>query len=278
MNQATPQGIGYTLTDETADTTEDGSAFHTLQEHMRKGKSSDEALAIAMERHPTVKDIYKPLRSVTLYRGSTKLPPPIEIAGVPAIEHKFCFHYGSFIVPNQPEPVEVYLLGTIDDLHLDDDTLVFLDYKHSAAFTPAHQDRIMEAQLTSFQLPFYVWAMHRSGTLPAEHQERITQGKYRSELHFIFGSAEPPKIRKQRRAAFPYDFLFGEVPHIVNARIALAIEILSAPGSATHDGFCVYGACTNCAYRIACLECGTDKEVDYLSRFPRRVYDPLTFR
>lgn len=257
--------------------TDNGSAFHILQEHLRKGETLDEATLVAQAKHPETK-LDVPLRSVTLYRGTTRLPDPIIINGVPAIEYKFCFHYGNFLVPNRPDPIEVHLCGTIDDLHLDDDRLVFLDYKHSDAFTPAHQDRIMESYLLAFQLPFYVWALYKSGVLPAEHMERIEQGRYRSELHFIFGNADPPKIRKQRRAAFPYEFLMGEVPHIVNTKIAQAIEIISCVGAAPRDGFCVYNACSYCQFKPACSEVGTDKEVEYLSRFPSKPYDPMSFR
>jgi hypothetical protein len=266
------------LTKPDQDSTTDGSAFHTLQEYLRKGHTSDEAIAATQAKHPTLKDIYKPLRSVTLYRGLTKLPDPVLINGVPAIEHKFSFHYGSFIVANRPDPIEVYLCGTIDDLHLDGEILVFLDYKHSDAFTPAHQDRIMDTYLLAFQLPFYVWALYKSGSLPADLMERIERGLYRSELHFIFGKAEPPRIRKQRRPAFPYDFLFKEVPAIVNSKIAQAIDIISTVDAAPRDGFCVYGACSSCAFKLACAEVGTDKEVEYLSRFPAKIYNPMEFR
>lgn len=254
-----------------------GSAFHTLQEHLDKGASVDEACAATAAKHSDI-SIEVPLRAVTLYRAATKLPPALTIAGAPAIEHKFFFKYGDFLTPNSSSPIEVYLCGTIDRIYLDGDILVFLDYKASAAVQPAHQERIMDSYLMAFQLPFYIWAMYQSGTLPAELTEHIKTGRYRSELHFIFYNAEPPRIRKQRRSSFPYEFLFQEVPHIVNTKIRQAIEISSIPSAAPRDGMNVYNACSYCQFKPACMEVGTEKEIEYLSRFPVKHYDPMSFR
>ncbi len=265
--------------DEAEEATATGSAGHTLLEHLDKGSNIDDALSIMVAKHGS-KDQDKILMAASMYRGANRMPPPIEINGSPAIEYKFSFHYGSFIRSDSSERIEVDLCGTIDRIYLDSDRdqLVFVDYKWSAAVLPAHRDRIMDSYDLAFQLPFYVHAMLSSGTFPAEYMAYLIEGRYRVELHFVFFNANPPITKRRIRVAFRDDFLRREVPLIINSKIEEALKIATMTNSAPHDGMLVYSACTYCHFKTACLEMGSEKEVEYLSRIPRRIYNPMEFR
>jgi hypothetical protein len=265
--------------DEAEEATATGSAGHTFLEHMDKGASVDDALSLMVAKHGS-KDQDKILMAASMYRGANRMPPAITINGALAIEHKFKFHYGSFIRPESSERIEVDLCGTIDRIYIDAerDQLVFVDYKWSAAVLPAHRDRIMDSYDLSFQLPFYVHAMMSSGTFPAEYMAYLLDGHYRVELHFVFFNCDPPITKRRIRVAFSDDFIKREVPFIINGKVEEAIKIALMKDSAPHDGMLVYNACTYCHFKMACLEMGSEKEVEYLSRIPRRIYNPMEFR
>lgn len=254
-----------------------GSAFHIIQEHRSKGDSMDASIVAAEKKYPNL-SLDKVLGASVMYNTVSKLPPAIEINGVKAIEYKFRFVYGNYIMPHLPEPVTIELCGTLDHLGIEGDTLVFIDFKAPAAKSPAHMERIMDSYLLSFQVPFYIWAICKSGMLPAPYLELVKSGRYRSELHFVFYNCEPPIVKKQRRGAFSSEFLDREVPHIVNSKIQEAINIAVSATSAPHDGMNVYNACTYCQFKPACMELGTEKEIEYLSRFPAKQYNPMEFR
>lgn len=260
--------------------TEIGSAGHTLVEHLDKGASVDDAILAMTTKHGSDIPQSKILMAASMYRGAVRMPPAITIDGVPAIEYKFKFHYGSFVHPSTHELIEVWLLGTIDRIYIDPatDRLVIVDYKWSYAVNPSHRDNIINAHDLSFQLPFYVFALMKMGTFPAQYMAYLEEGKYRVELHFVFFNCDPPMVKRHKRDAFRDEFIRREVPAIVNAKIEEAIKIATHEGVAVHDGMLVYGACGKCQFKVACMDMGSEKEIEYLSRLPRRVYDPMTFR
>jgi hypothetical protein len=256
-----------------------GSAGHTLLEHLDKGEDIDKALEIMVATHGS-KDQSKVLMAASMYRGATRLPPAVIIKGTPAIEYKFSFEYGTFIRSEVSERITVLLQGTIDRIYIDNklDQLVIHDYKWSGAYKEDHQNNIMEGYDLAFQLPFYAFCLLNMPDFPEEYKEYIRSGNYRVELHFIFFNTDPPRTRKKARMAFRESFLLGEVPLLINTKIQEAINVAVLKDSAVHDGMLVYGACKGCPFKIACLEMGSEKEIDYLSRFPRREYDPMSFR
>lgn len=259
-----------------------GSAGHTFMEEQDKGHNVDESMEIAVTKHGKF-DQKKVLMAARMYRSVARPSPAVLINGIPAIEFKFNLPYGNFINPDTNELIEIRLLGTIDRIEYDSerDQVVIKDYKWSGAFNQSHRENIMDAADTSFQLPFYYHAlllMGRLGMLPADLVEYLESGKYRAELHYIFYSCEPPIIKKRQRASFRHDFVTKMIPAIIHNKIHKIVSIAGSKSAAVLDGLLVYGLCNKCPFNIACMDHGTEKETEYLSRIPRVEYDPMTFR
>lgn len=253
-----------------------GSAFHTVQELIDKGHEVDTALSLAADKHPTV-DMSRVVGATTLYRLTNKVYPPITLLnGQPAVEVKFCFPYGTF----EPD-IEVELLGTIDRCYIDPtpDVLVIKDYKTSAAVTTSHQESVVSSYDLSFQLYFYLHALLNGGFLPNSYLDYIRSGRYRLEYDFIFFDSKPPAFKRLVKTSLPPDMLFREVPFIIASKVAEAVQILRlADNPAPHDGMTVYNFCKYCQFKPGCLHMGTERELEFLSRFDRSEYNPLTFR
>jgi len=254
-----------------------GDGVHKLLEHIDKGSSPDEALSKVHKISLGI-DLPKALSLVTFYKMSRTLPPPIELPSGPAVEVKFSHKYASILLPNSHELLDIHLEGTIDRIHLDDDILVLLDYKTTAAATPYLLDKALASYALSFQPAFYLFALKNFGILPASYLDYITNRHYRIEIHLLAYNMSPPVFKKHIRHAFNDDFIDREVPLIVNSRINAAVEIAGMTGPAAHTGMCVYKACDNCGYRPACLVMGEAREDEILSRYPIEPYAPLTWR
>lgn len=256
-----------------------GDAFHKAIEILDMKGTADDAIAEAVKRNPKVNKVQL-ITAITCFHAVTKLPPAILIDDKPAIELKFKYLYGSF--PTETgQLVNVYLAGTIDRIYIDPktDTLCILDYKTAADFTTAKQQEKINEYNLAFQLPFYMYAVIKSGILPAQYLEHIANHRYRTEILFVFYTNSPPTIQKVSYNTFNDHFLYHEVPLIINHKINDAIKVINLKNTiAPHDGMCVYKACTYCAYKPACLSMGTEKEIEYLDRFDTRIYNPLTFR
>ncbi len=257
-----------------------GSAFHTVVEHLNKSPDLAAAMKIGQEKYPDI-DHSKLLMTTHLFVASTKLPPPITLSdGTPAVEVKFKFHYGDFLT-TQGQALRIYLAGTIDRIYYDPkaDRLVILDYKTSPIATDSGIQTKKQDYELSFQLPFYTFALSKCGILPAEWQRYIVERKYRTEISLVFYEARPPKFVTVARGAFNDDFLFREVPFIINQHIRDIVAIAElGKAPAPHDGMTVYNACKYCSYRPGCLHMGTYQEEEFLSRFGKRIYNPLAFR
>lgn len=253
-----------------------GNALHVMLEYLDKGHPVDVAYSTIKERYPKI-DHAKILRATTAYLGQVKSPPAIELDSGPAIELKFSFHYGQVETPTGP--VDITLEGTMDRIYLRDDWLIFRDYKSGVGATDYQMDKTYEEYDLQFQLPFYVYCMKNSGTLPAVYRDYIENHRYRTEIHFIFYNASPlPRIRKRDWPPYNSDFIDREVPSIIHARIREAVEVAQLTTPAEHTGMNVYKACGYCPFKIACLNMGTEKEIEYLSRFETKPYDPKSFR
>lgn len=253
-----------------------GDAFHKAVELIDKGGEINASVLTATEGHDNV-DIGKLLSTVTLFKTTVKLPPPIIIKDVPAIEYKVSYNYGNFI-NDRGINIEVDLALTIDRLYIDNGRLIICDYKTGAAFNENSVRTTQSDYELSFQLPFYTYALLKSGVLPPEYNELLLNNQYHTEIIFAFYNSIPPLFKKVRYPTFPVDFLHREVPFIINNKVLEAIKISQLDTPAPHDGMCVYKACHYCQFKPACLSMGTAKEDEYLSRFERREYNPLTFR
>lgn len=254
-----------------------GSALHIVLEYIDKGLGLDTAIATVKERYPTV-DVGKVISTITMYLATVTSPPPLSLCdNTPAVEVKFTYPYASVITP-QGDKVDVELVGTIDRMHIDNDWLVIRDYKSGIAATDSMITSTLSNYDLTFQLPFYLYCMKNSGTLPAVYKDYIANHRYRTEIHHLFYNTKPPTIKRRTWQPFNTDFIDREVPLIINARISEAIQVAGLDRPAPHDGLNVYKACTYCPYKPACLSMGTDREVEFLSRFEITPYDPLSFR
>lgn len=256
-----------------------GNALHVMLELWAKGYKVENAIEIVRERYPKV-DMAKVISTIYCYINTRKMPEPLVLTdGTPAVEVKFRHQFASVITP-QNTKVDVTLDGTIDLIFIDEKTdhLVVRDYKSSVAPT----DYLIESNMTdydlTFQLPFYLHILKTSGTLPAVYKEYIEANRYRTEIHFLYYNTSPPRFKTKFWPAFPTDFIDREVPYIVNAKVREAIDVAGMTTPAVHDGMNVYKACRYCAFKPACISMGTEKELEYLSRFDAELYDPLTFR
>lgn len=255
-----------------------GNAYHKWIEHYMLTGDFQQALAHVAQSYPTF-DLGKHAAGFKHLELTTKFPAPLILNGQPAIELKFSYPYGSFFSERDGEKVDVELQGTIDLVYLDGDTLVLRDYKTAAdAKDASMQSKMMEYEL-SFQLPFYTYALLKSDILPEDIRNKILDHKYRTEYFYIFYNTAPPTTKVRMKGAFPDAFLHEEVPLIINQKVSDAIKVAQLKNTAAaHDGMCVYKACSYCNFQPACLAMGTQKEQDFLDRFERREYNPLTFR
>lgn len=264
----------------TGDPASFGSAVHTGLELTDKGQSFPEVMT-ALHKAQT-KNLPKVLSTLTFLNSSARpLPPAIRLLdNTPAIELKFRHKYASVLVPNLADLLDIYLVGTIDRIYLDDknDELVILDYKTTAAVPPGAIDKILKGYSLSFQLPFYVYALLKFGILPASYMSYLIERKYRMEIMLIAYNCSPPVRHHYHRSAFNDDYIVREIPLIINNRISKAIEIANLTSQAPKTGFTVYQACNNCDLRSACLSSGTAQEAEILSGYERKPYDPLSFR
>lgn len=254
-----------------------GNAFHTAVEYLDKGIPLDEAITLTLDKHPT--DKLKLFTTLTFFNLQVKLPPAYVYADKQFIEYKFCFPYGHHIMPDGSW-VNIELVGTIDRIYYDNkNTLHILDYKTAA---DVKHDSIAAKKATyalAFQRAFYTFALLKDEKTPPEIVESIKSNNYSTHIFNIFHNCKPIKFVDTDYPPFPPDYLYREVPMIINNKITEALSVISRRDQAApHDGFTVYKACDYCDFRIACLAVGTSQELDYLSRFPRRVYNPLEFR
>lgn len=254
-----------------------GNAFHKAVELIDQGLDASAAY------HEATKDVgridkLQLLTLLTCFKATQKLPPAITIQDKPAIEFKFKWFYGSYVT-EQGKKVDIWLCGTIDRIYLDGETLVFLDFKTAADYSDSSQKSKQEEYVLAFQLPWYVWNMLKSGLLPQEYIDKINNHQYRIEILLAFYTPSPPVFKKVTHGPFNDHFLHHEIPLIINNKIKDAINITQLGNQvAPHDGMTVYKACTYCAFRAGCLHMGSEKEIEFVSRFDKVTYDPLTFR
>lgn len=252
-----------------------GSAQHVALELFDRGHKSIETVLPVLGERFGPKSLTKVTAVTSTFRSQAKLPPPITIADRPAVEVKFSWPYTTI------RDYEIHLCGTIDKIYLDEasDILVFADYKTSAAGTPYAMAKAQGEYQTAFQLPFYVYNLKNCpDLLPAHYKEYIRDNRYRIEIWLLFHNASPIKCVPVSHGPFPVDFIDREIESIIRHRAEDAVRIAELTSPAPHTGFTVYKACENCAFRPGCLSVGSEREIEYISRFDQVPYDPMSFR
>lgn len=260
--------------------TEFGDVVHKALEYQDHGLTRIEVIDKLSKNCPNT-DIPKALTLLTFFNATVKLPPPIMLLdNRPALEVKFKHKYVQHIIPGSSELLTVNLVGTIDRLYIDNDTLVIADYKTTAAATAYAIEKVERSYALAFQLPFYFYCLLNffDGMLPAGYKDYLINHKYRMEIILLCHNTNPPTFRKYIRPPFNDDTILREIPMIINHKINSALAIAALTSQAPKTGFTVYGACDNCNLRPACLSSGTALEADIISSYERKPYNPLSFR
>lgn len=256
-----------------------GDAVHKGLEYLDKGMEVDEMVS-HLQKVCSGVDLPKVLSIIRFFKLQVKLEPPLILPNKnPAIELKFRYKYTSVLLPGSHEHLDIYLVGTIDRVHITKEgILVITDYKTTQAATADAIKKTMSTYSLAFQLPFYLYALKNFGILPADVVDYIMTNNYRLEIILITANTVPFEFKRSIRPAFPTDFIDKEVPLVINSMINRAVQVATMPGAAPKEGMTVYKACDNCEYRNACLVSGTNEEEEILSRFDTIVYDPLSWR
>ncbi len=254
-----------------------GSAFHTAIELIDKGMDNTAALQATKEKYPNVN--WKTLvTTVSFFKLSSKLPEALVLNGSPCIEYKFKHLYSIQPLPNG-DTLRFFLVGTIDRIYIEKNILVFLDYKTAANVNESSIRTKLEKYDLVFQLPFYVFAFQLEPNLPNEIKELLESNLYRTEFLLVFYNTAPLAIRRKPHGAYNSDFIKREVPMIINNAILEITQLyLLKDSPAPHTGMCVKDLCLYCPFKPACMHMGEEREHEYLSRFPTKTYNPLTFR
>jgi hypothetical protein len=253
-----------------------GNALHKALEYLSNKVEVESVFAKIFTEYPSI-DTVKLVRAVSAFLQLGELPPVIELNGKKAIELKFRYFHSEHF-PVNARNYSVYLAGTVDRIELDGDTLVIRDYKTAGDFTTGKAKEKLELYRSSFQLPFYIYALRNSGILPAEHTARLSDRKYRTEYSVIFYNLDPIRIETIRHGPYPSDFLDTEVPNIVERLIDRATNIYESDVRAPMTGLTTYNGCKYCSFRRACLVAGTQAELEFLEGLESRDYDPMKFR
>ena len=246
-----------------------GNALHKALEYQANGDDLDAIFVKVFQAYPKI-DTAKLVKSVGAIITSSNANPPITLANnKPAIEVKFNYLYES----------DVTLCGTIDRIEQDDDTLVIKDYKSAGDATDYKIKEKLNLYNFSFQLPFYVHCLLTSGILPAQHLAQLREGRYRTEYTVIFFNATPaPVVKAIKFPPYPDEYIYNEVPKIIQLRLEQARRIHGDNSRAAMTGLNVYAGCKYCDFQRACSAAGTEAEQEILGRFNVKQYDPMSFR
>ena len=148
-------------------------------------------------------------------------------------------------------------------------------------FKEASQRTKTEEYENSFQLPFYVFSTLQAGILPDEALHLFHDGKYRPKYIFVFYSSQPCKILKTEFEAYKSNFLPSRFKTTLDYHIQSAVNIwlnTQENHAAPYSGMNTYKGCVYCPFRPGCITKDSAQEEEFLSRFSRIPYDPLSFR
>lgn len=258
--------------DGTGDAAAFGNAVHKYLEYKALGKVSS-VLALCTELAAKYNcDLTKLLMVATKADASLTFDPPIlDTCGTPLVEYKFSIPYK--VVGDY----RIVLCGTVDRIYLRDKVLLFQDYKTTAA-TGAAGERITSEYVTSMQLPFYLYIIHKylHHFLPSPLDELAYTRKICGYYTMIYHSLVPPKIENTVSINLTdADVLYIE--ELIDLCIPKMIAVHQRQTLCPPEGS-LYKMCPKCNFKNLCIVKENDRLIELINRQPTRIYDPTNFR
>jgi hypothetical protein len=191
--------------------------------------------------------------------------------GVPLVEYKFSIPFRTV------GDYRIVLCGTIDRLIYRDGRLIFTDYKTCAA-TGAAADRICREYITSFQLPFYLYVIHKyiHKFLPPQLAEAAVSLNMYGQYTMIYHSIIPAKVEDTAAVSIsPSDIIYIEqlIDYAINKMLAIRSSQVLYPPEGT-----MYKMCPKCNHAAICSISDHDRMLAAINSAPTRQYDPTNFR
>lgn len=198
-------------------------------------------------------------------------PPLLDTQSTPLIEYKFSIPY------REVDGYNIILCGTIDRIEYRNNCLVFPDWKTTAC-TGAALERAMSEYANSFQLPFYLYIIHKylSKFLPPDLEKAALSLNMSGIYRYICHSFNPVDIRESSEIYLsPEDILYIE--ELIDYCIPKMISIHKRNTLCPPEGS-IYKMCPKCNFRDLCAIRNHDRLIDTINKQPTRKYDPTNFR
>ena len=257
--------------DSSSSATNFGSAVHKYVEARGLGDKRS-AIIICAEiatkyKAPLDKLIMCAVKIDLVYRFGN---PIFDTIGTPLIEYKFSIPY------KEVDGYNIILCGTVDAIEYKN-RLTFIDWKTTAC-TATALDRTMSEYATSFQLPFYLYIIHKylAKFLPIDLSNAALSLNMAGVYRYVCHSYNPVDIKESSEIYIsPEDILYIE--ELIDYCIPKMISIHRRTTLCPPEGS-IYKMCPKCNFRDLCAIRNHDRLVDTINRQPTRQYDPTNFR
>lgn len=249
-----------------------GNAVHKYQE-LKAKHNTNGVLATCSEiaaRYNT--DLSKLVTVCATLDTQFQFPPPDkDTTDELLIEYKFSIPY------MEVGKYRIVLCGTIDRLYMPADILIFQDWKTCAATGAAANKKMME-YVTSFQLPFYLYIVHKylHQFLAPKMAEAARNLRIRGHYTMIYHSILPPKI-EDSPSVFITEADIIHIEHLIQYAISKIIPIHEATALEPPEGT-LYKLCPQCSFNSICAIKDHDRLLATINSLPTRIYDPTNFR
>lgn len=249
-----------------------GSAFHKYAEARQRGCQDPAPVLVVQCAQPYSLDDRETTRLLSTAmvwdQRAAYVEPVRDIDRNPLVEWKFSFPY--LTTPCY----RIVLCGTVDLVYIENDWIQFRDYKTTAKATGL--DSQLAEYESSFQIPFYLYALqhHLAHLLEPRAHELLTSGRLSGHYQMIYHSFTPAKVADSS-PVLPWTK--EAIESVLHPLIANAIKIADYPHLAPPTGMAT-GVCKNCDYLPACRTKDTERQMNMLNLYPRRVYNPMEFR
>lgn len=253
-----------------------GTALHKFAELFSlNGGDIADAVREAAKLYPTIP------RATILKCGASRarcfIPPPIMVAGRPAVEFKFNIPWYTF--QYEGKKYQLIICGTIDHLTFDKDQVVIYDYK-SSRYRQA--EYALKKYKRSSQFAFYQWVLYTFAAqlkLDMHYANAIREGRIGSRVVPILISAtEPLWVVGPMRSLSPHQFADYR-DHFVNLLLNTllpALLQLTVHSDMPHASGMVNDACQYCKFANFCFARTEEEAAKVFKAFPRKEYNPTS--